>query len=118
MNSTARKQTRTKRTEVEAQPDQYLDLVQGLDAIVWEADATTFQFTFISERVEALLGYPVERWLSEPRFWADHMLPEDRDSAVNYCAACTRAVQDHRFEYRICAADGRIVWLRDLVHVV
>src|SRR4051812_7776805 len=118
MDGTAREQTRTKGTATEAQPHHYLDLVQGLDAIVWEADATTLQFTFISERVEGLLGYPVERWLSEPSFWADHILPEDRDSAVNYCTDCTRAVEDHKFEYRIRAADGQIVWLRDLVHVV
>ena len=118
MDGTVREQTRTKRTEAEAQPHQNLDLVQGLDAIVWEADATTFQFTFISERVEALLGYPVERWLSELRFWADHILPEDREWAVNYCALCTRALENHELEYRIRAADGRIVWLRDLVHVV
>jgi PAS domain S-box-containing protein len=109
---------RAARALVELERRRFLDLVQGLDAIVWEADAATFQFTFISRRAEDLLGYPVERWLSEPHFWADHILAEDRAWAVDYCLECTRALEDHQFEYRIQAADGRMVWLRDIVHVV
>jgi PAS domain S-box-containing protein len=104
--------------EAEAQRHRYLDLVQGLDAIVWEADARTFQFTFVSRQAEAVLGYPVDRWLQEPHFWADHMHPDDRGWAVDYCVKCTAAREDHQFEYRILAADGRTVWLRDIVHVV
>ncbi|HJX83793.1 MAG TPA: PAS domain S-box protein, partial [Candidatus Angelobacter sp.] len=29
----------------------------------------------------------------------------------------TRQLQDHEFEYRMIAADGRVVWLRDIVNV-
>ena len=47
------------------------DLIQSLDAIVWEADAVTFQFSFVSRHAEELLGYPVEQWFSEPNFWAE-----------------------------------------------
>src|SRR5262245_56845707 len=41
----------------------FKDLVQSLNAIVWEADATSFDFTFVSEQAEAILGYPVAQWL-------------------------------------------------------
>ena len=37
-----------------------------IDSIVWEIDARTFQFSFVSKKAERLLGYPVERWLHEP----------------------------------------------------
>lgn len=94
-----------------------LDLVQDLDAIVWEADAATLQFTFVSGRAEALLGYPVDRWLSEADFWVNLVHPEDRERTVSICLAATERGDDHAFEYRAIRADGSIVWLRDIVRV-
>jgi PAS domain S-box-containing protein len=108
----------TERAEADRARGRFVDLVQGLDAIVWEADATTFQFTFVSQRAEELTGYPVDRWLSEPTFWADHIHPEDRRPTIDLCTTATRQAQDHEFEYRMITADGRTLWLRDLVHVV
>jgi two-component system cell cycle sensor histidine kinase/response regulator CckA len=93
------------------------DLVQELDAIVWEADAATLRFTFVSQRAEALLGYPVEHWLGERDFWTARVHPEDRGRAVALCRAALAKGKDHEFEYRSVAADGRVIWLRDIVHV-
>jgi hypothetical protein len=42
--------------------DRVLDLLQGIDAIVWEMDAVTCRYTFVSERAEEILGYPVRDW--------------------------------------------------------
>ena len=96
----------------------YEELINSLDSIVWEGDARTFQFTFVSEQAERLLGYPAERWVREPTFWQDHMHPEDRDWAVSFCAIATAEQRAHEFEYRMIAADGRAVWLRDIVAVI
>lgn len=96
----------------------YSALVNTIDGIVWEADAATFQFSFVSQQAERLLGYPADRWVSDPSFWADHIHPEDRNWAVEYCATSTKKKKAHEFEYRMIAADGRIVWLRDLVSVI
>src|SRR3990170_501240 len=93
-------------------------LINSLDGIVWEADPSTFQFTFVSKQAERLLGYPVEQWLNEPAFWKDHLHPDDREQAVSYCIACTAEGRSHEFEYRMIAADGRFVWLRDIVSVI
>ena len=93
-------------------------MVNTVEGIVWEADAETFKFTFINKQAERILGYPVERWLQEPTFWKDHLHPEDLDWAVQFCANATADKRDHDFEYRMIAADGRTVWLRDLVTVV
>ena len=95
----------------------YRDLVDSTDGIVWEADASTFIFSFVSTNAERLLGYPAADWL-EPGFWASHIHPEDRDHAVEFCVARTRWHEDHDFEYRFIAQDGRPVWLRDIVRVV
>ena len=101
-----------------ASEQRFRELVQDLDAIVWEADPATFQFTFVSRRAEKILGYPVERWLTEADFWAKHIHEEDRKRSVAYCRKVTEEGRDHEFEYRAVAADGRSVWLRDTVRVL
>jgi PAS domain S-box-containing protein len=98
---------------------EFVELVQSLDAIVWEMDARTWRFTFVSDRAEHLLGYPVRRWLDEEGFWQDVLLhPDDRGWAVDFCVTATNESRDHEFLYRARAADGRTVWLKDLVRVV
>jgi PAS domain S-box-containing protein len=92
-------------------------LLDDLDAIVWEADPRTIQFSFVSQKAERLLGYPVNRWLAVPDFWVRLIHPDDREWVVPTCAAAVRAVKDHTFDYRVVAADGRTVWIRNVVHV-
>jgi len=96
----------------------YEQLVSSIDGIVWEADASTFQFTFVSQQAERLLGYPLSRWLDEPNFWREHVHPADREWVTDLCTGATRESRSHDFEYRMIAADGGVVWLRDIVKVV
>jgi diguanylate cyclase (GGDEF)-like protein/PAS domain S-box-containing protein len=95
----------------------FRDLVYSTDGVFWEADAVTFVFNYVSGNAERIFGYPIADWL-EPGFWADHIYPQDRDQAIQYCVACTGRGNDHDFEYRFIARDGRTVWLRDIVKVV
>jgi PAS domain S-box-containing protein len=104
--------------EALAAQQRFSDLVNSVEGIVWEADVPSFQFLFISKQAERVLGYPVERWLSEPTFWKDHVHPEDREWALQFCQTATTEKRDHEFEYRMIAADGSVVWLRNLVTVV
>lgn len=95
----------------------YSRLVNSLGGIVWEADGETFQFMFVSPQAETILGYPVERWTTEPNFWRDHTHPDDAEWCVNFCLTATAKREDHAFKYRMIAADGRVVWLQDIVSV-
>ena len=104
--------------ELEEAERSFRQLVHSVQAIVWEADAKTWQFSFVSQAAEGILGYPIERWLSDPNFWQSILHPEDRDQAIHYCQQSTDDGRDHEFEYRTLAADGRIVWLRDNARVV
>ena len=99
-------------------PNWVLDLVQDLGAIVWEADAATWRHGFVSRRAEDVLGYPVDDWLADASFWADHLHPDDRDEAIRVCRTETDGSRDRVFEYRMIARDGSVVWIRDLVTVV
>ncbi|MBB4636680.1 PAS domain S-box protein [Longimicrobium terrae] len=96
----------------------YQLLLESVGAIVWQGDPRTLAFTFVSREAEHLLGYPVARWTTEPTFWVDRIHPEDRDWALALCEDASRRGVAHTFEYRMIAADGRIVWLRDIVRVV
>ncbi|MBI2514462.1 MAG: PAS domain S-box protein [Opitutae bacterium] len=92
-------------------------IVSSIDAIVWEFDPVSGHFTFVSEKAVELLGYPLGAWLEEPDFWPSHLHPEDREMAVKFCADATQRLENHEFEYRMLAADGRAVWLKDFVRV-
>lgn len=50
--------------------------------------------------------------------WATRMHPEDRDYAVNFCVAQSKAGVDHEVDYRALTKDNGYVWIRDVVHVV
>jgi len=94
--------------------ENYFSLINTVDGIVWEADAASFRFTFVSKKAEQLLGYPLDQWMEEG-FWVSHLHPEDREFAINFCQQSTRDRKPHEFEYRMIAADERIIWLRDIV---
>jgi len=102
---------------MKAAQDRFRDIVNTTDGIVWEADATDFTFTFVSQQAERLFGYPAADW-RQPGFWAAHLHPQDKAWATEYCAARTARAESHDFEYRFIAADGRSVWLHDIVTVV
>ena len=93
------------------------DLIERINAVVWEADPETFQFRYVSDSAERLLGFPPSAWL-EPGFWVDRVHPDDRERVIGDCAAATAAGHDHRMEYRLVAADGSEVWVEDDVRII
>ena len=95
----------------------YRDLVEGIDAIVWEADAGTRAFTFVNRRAEAMLGWPRDVWL-EPGAYLERIVHPDDRSQVNEHLERVIETGDHsESEYRLLAADGRVTWMREMVYV-
>lgn len=93
-------------------------LINTIDGIVWECEIENFSFNFISEKVVDILGYTPEEWMANATFWSDHIYPDDKNWAINYCVSKTNQRLNHDFEYRMIAKSGAIVWLRDIVNVV
>lgn len=91
-------------------------LLDAMPAIAWSASADTFRFNYISPAAEKILGYPTSRWLDDPSFWLEHIHPDDRHVAL-LCHNETIACRNHELVYRMIAADGHEVWLRDYVNV-
>ena len=93
-------------------------LVNSIRGVVWEADPLTFRFFFVSPHAERILGYPMQQWINEPDFWRTHTHPDDVEWCSDYCRDASLKGEDHEFQYRMIAADGRVVWLHDIVTVV
>jgi PAS domain S-box-containing protein len=106
------------RHQLSQSEERYRQLVHGLDAIVWEADPSNLRFSFVSQRAEVILGYPIQLWQAEPDFWMSHVHPDDREWAVEFYRLATLEKRDLEFEYRMIRADGRTVWLHDSVRVI
>ncbi|MEZ0232916.1 MAG: EAL domain-containing protein [Methylophilaceae bacterium] len=97
--------------------EDYRELVESIQAIVWRATPGG-SFTFVSKEAETLMGYPLSDWTEIPTFWADKIHPDDREWVVDYCIQESIKLNSHVFDYRMIAADGRIVWMQDIVRVI
>ncbi|CAN5573778.1 hypothetical protein BH20CHL6_BH20CHL6_08320 [soil metagenome] len=105
---------REARTAAETSEQRFRDLVHGLEAIVYEAEGEPAQFTFVSQHAEQMLGFPVQTWLDDPKLWSTHLHPEDREATLAAYGGAS-AGERREVEYRFIAADGRVVWVRDVV---
>jgi PAS domain S-box-containing protein len=112
---TARKTTEQ---ELVKSRNQFLTLIQTAEGIVWEADARDFKFIFVSDQVKSILGYSASEWIDEPDFWVNHIHPEDRHAAVSFCHTETEKCHSHTLDYRMTRADGRVIWIKDMVSVI
>ena len=110
---------KTSRVGEQSQVDEsrHQRLLESTSVISWEADAQTWIFTYVGTQAKALLGYPLEQWY-EKDFWVSHLHAEDRDFAINFCETSSKTLTDFEFDYRMIAADGRVVWLHDVVNVI
>jgi len=64
-----------------------------------------------------MLGYTPEEYASG--LWVDILHPEDRERILAEDARTDETGEPFKVEYRACAKDGRVVWVRDeavLVH--
>jgi PAS domain S-box-containing protein len=92
-------------------------LTEKARVIPWEVNATTGNFTYVGPQTVEILGYPLSEWYIDD-FWAKHMHPEDQEWAIQYCQESSLSQNNYEFEYRMLTADGRVVWLYDIVNVV
>lgn len=96
----------------------FKSLIDTIDGIVWEYDLETMTSTFISKKVESILGYSVEDYSESPTFWEDHIHPEDREFAVALSAKENKNYVNHDYEYRMIKKNGKIIWVRDIMNYV
>jgi PAS domain S-box-containing protein len=93
------------------------DLLNGLQASVWEGRGEPIdEVTFVNESAQGLFGYPAEK-LKDPSFSRTMILDEDSARIAAEYDAGLRAGHYFEVEYRARRADGRVIWVRDMVRV-
>lgn len=88
-------------------------LVNSIDGIVWEREASTLRHTYVSQQSQTILGYPPEAWMARADFWADKLHPQDASKIVKQVQELGAKGEPYVCEYRMIAADGRTVWIRE-----
>jgi PAS domain S-box-containing protein len=101
-----------------ASEERFRSLIDEIDAVFWEAHPDTLHFMFVSRHAEQMLGYPSTQWLSDPSFWVHLIHPGDVERVTARCRALALEGSNCELEYRAIAADGRIVYLRNIVRVL
>jgi PAS domain S-box-containing protein len=88
-------------------------LINSIDGIVWERTPDRTRFTFISRQSQDILGYEPQVWLDTPNFWEQKLQPQDAAKAIPAGHDFAARRQPFSYEYRMMAADGRTVWIRE-----
>lgn len=87
-------------------------LVHSIQGIVFECPPNRIAFHFVSRQAEHILGY-THKQLTEEGFWSEKLHPDDKDWAINEIKRAGEQGRPYRCEYRMIAADGRVVWIRE-----
>lgn len=96
--------------------EKFQNLVNSTGGIVWEADSKTFNFTYVSQEAERLLGYSTDEWKTKD-FWANHLHPDEKEKTIAFCVSQTKKMKSHDFIYRFKSKKGNYIWLRDIVNI-
>jgi PAS domain S-box-containing protein len=101
-------------TQLRSAEDRYRTLVERLPAITYVAElGAGGRWHYVSPQIQTILGFSPEEWLKDPWNWMHHIHLEDREIA--YAAEKDFGENRELFkaEYRMLAADGRVLWFRD-----
>jgi PAS domain S-box-containing protein len=91
------------------------EVVSNVPGVVWEsrvnADGVTRSDHFVSQHVKKMLGYTVEEWMSEPRFWLKIIPNEEREEALRLYDEIFSSGIDGVVQHHWRTRDGRLLWV-------
>ncbi|WP_228282618.1 PAS domain S-box protein [Rubrobacter tropicus] len=103
---------------LEEAEERYRKLVEGVPAAIYmrkglTSEPASYEVTYMSPRVEEILGYPPERFVEDPGFWTEVTYSEDRGRVVGEDRGADGTGVSFSMEYRMVRNDGRVVWVLD-----
>ena len=99
------------RTVERASRKKYLDLLGGLDAVVWEADPTTLELTFASPQVREIFGFSPNLFIGK---WSEHVHPDDREREIaSRRGAIENGEEEFILEHRMTTRAGEVLHVRN-----
>jgi PAS domain S-box-containing protein len=100
----------------------YRTLVEQIPAITYVQEplesSNPKAVTYVSPQYETILGYPPESQMINEEHWLRTIHPEDRERVLAEEARTDKTGEPFKVEYRVIAADGRVVWVRDQATLV
>ena len=90
-------------------------LVHDIAGVSWEGDAERTRCVFACATDARLFGHAPEAWRDDPSFWTRILHHADRDWVRARARSEAQAGRDYEIEYRVLAADGRVLWVLDRV---
>jgi PAS domain S-box-containing protein len=91
------------------------ELLEGLGALAWELDPGSEQITYVSGAAERLLGYPRERWLTEPGFLFELLVREEDREELRSGGTDGAG---HPLVWQLRDREGGLHWMRTLLEEV
>ena len=76
-------------------------------------DPPTLAMEYLSPQLSSMLGLPTDRVIEDPMRWFEMVHPDDRASVEMRSRRDWQTGAEWAGEYRVIAADGRVVWLAD-----
>jgi len=91
-------------------------LLNGIDAVIFEADARTMNFLFVSQEAHSLLGFELDEWKKEG-FWKKVVNDVDLSTVIaqlnNNCQPAGRISTD----YRVQTVSNESLWVRHIANI-
>ncbi|MDR3564226.1 MAG: GAF domain-containing protein, partial [Negativicutes bacterium] len=91
-----------------------LAMIEQNPAVVYIAEpGPGGKWNYVSPQIERLLGFSVKEWLDHIDLFMRQVHPEDREALLLMENRCKEDGSPLHAEYRICARDGRQMWVSD-----
>ncbi|MCA1964840.1 MAG: PAS domain-containing protein, partial [Prosthecobacter sp.] len=91
--------------------DHLSPIVNALDGVLWQRNASSWNFVSLSRQAEGFLGYSKAQWQSGAEFFQKLVHPEDLPQLRLAWSQLTPVLKRYQVEFRMMAADGSWRWL-------
>ncbi len=92
----------------------YRTLVEHVPGVVYMAEyGEDGEWSYVSPKIEELLGYTLEEWLAHPAPWSTHVHPDDLQRALEEEERARRLGEPLSSVYRMFSREGRLLWIHD-----
>ncbi len=95
----------------------YRMLIEGSNAMSWEATLPDGDYSYVSPQAERLFGFGSAEW-HQRGFWRSHVHSDDIDSVQRARDEAIGGGIEYSCEYRICNSSGDYLWVEEIGSVV
>ena len=93
--------------------EKFLQLAHNITDVFWIASADLETMYYVSPGYELIWGHSRESLRTNPRQWAEAILPEERERVFGIFSALRESETEVSAEYQIAHRDGTIRWVYD-----